>query len=304
MKDTFKFIIPAEIQKSEDGDWKIAGLASTEAVDQQGETIIQKGIDLTPIDQNRGYFNFDHLPGPENLIGTIDGYKQTDKGLYVHGKLFKNHDKAKSVYQIMSSLGEGSKGRVGLSVEGKILERDQMNKAVIKKCQISKVAVTFNPVNQETHADIIKSMTSGAAIDFNATKDSYSDEQNTDNTPIFSAEQVVEIVKKALGVGAGYAQAPDTLTGGDALATSDMKPKKKKKDEDEEAKPLAVRKAKLKKSSASDFQKGLTNILDSLQTLYPENSRSQLWEALKDRLTTKYPEISNSYISSTNEEVD
>ena len=66
--------MPAELNKSKDGKWKIRGLASTQGIDQQGETIIQKGIDLSPVDQKRAVLNWDHQKGVENIIGTLDGY--------------------------------------------------------------------------------------------------------------------------------------------------------------------------------------------------------------------------------------
>lgn len=284
--DNFKFTMPAEISKSEDGEWKVAGLASTQAVDRQGEVIIQKGIDISEIKQNRGYFNFDHLPGVENLIGTIDGYKHDEKGLYVSGKLFKNHDKAKAVYQIMSSLGESDRGRIGMSVEGKILERDVANPKIIKKCQINKVAITFSPVNTNTYADLVKSM-SQDSIDFNAIEDHY----KLDSAKIvdpesasFTATQVMAIVQKALGIGAGYTQAPVDLTSGDSLATSDMI------DEDKNKK-----KRKLKTMEKSLYKSNMLTILDQLQRLYPECSRSELWASLQERLDTQFPDINEYY---------
>ncbi len=284
--DNFKFVMPAQIQKSEDGDWKVAGLASTQDTDQQGEIVFQKGIDLSPIDAKKGYFNFDHLKGPENLIGTIEGYKQSDKGLYVHGKLFKNHDRAKAVYQIMSSLSEKDTGRVGLSVEGQILERDPINPRLIKKCRIDKVAVTLNPVNQNTYADLIKSMSDNkSTIDFNLIEDNYSEKPNAiPQVPVvdpklFSVDQVVEIVKKALSIGAESTKAPADKTGGEALATSDLKPKKKK----------------IKKMEKNLYKSNMESMLSSLQKLYPEYSRTEIWLALKDRLSTSFPDIKSEY---------
>jgi len=157
MSDKFKFVMPASLEKGEDGNWNIAGLASTSGLDQQGETIIQKGIDLTPVDQKKGILNWDHKKGPENTIGTLDGYKRTDKGLFIKGRLFKNHSRAKAVKEIMDSLTESDTGRMGLSVEGQILERDSSNPNIIKKCRINAVALTMNPVNANTYADVMKS---------------------------------------------------------------------------------------------------------------------------------------------------
>lgn len=304
--NSFNFIVPAEITKSEDGDWKIRGLASTETVDQQGETIIQKGIDLSPIDQRRGIINFDHQKGPENTIGLLDGYKQSDNGLFIEGRLFKNHSRAKAVREIMSSLGKSDRGRVGLSVEGQVLERDPKNPKVIKKCRINAVAVTLNPVNQSTYADLVKSM-SGANIEFNSTEET---QTQHDEQPIFTAKQVVEIVEKALAVSGSNGQtAPADRSGGDALSQESMDKKKKKMDKGDGRcwegyeptpgkKPYekgSCQKKKMKKMSKSLYKSNMMVMLEKLQELYPNNTRSELWEAVKDRLNTVYPDVNEEY---------
>lgn len=269
--DTFKFIIPADIEKSADGEWRIRGLASTEKKDQQEETIVQKGIDLTPIDKKQGYFNFDHQPGPENLVGVIDGYNKTDKGLYVEGRLFKNHTKAKAIHEIMTSLGNSDKGRVGLSVEGKILERDKTNPKIIKKCQIKNVAITLNPVNAETYADIVKSLT-GSNIEFAANEENNA-ALKTSEAPTFTTQQVASLLK-TLGLGGGAANLPpQERSGGDAL-----EPETSKK--------------KLKKLSKVMFKSNMDEILNKIQQLYPNNTRTDIWVAIKDRLEKKFPELS------------
>lgn len=273
-KNDFKFTIPADLEKSTDGEWRVRGLASTENIDQQGETIIQKGIDLTPIDQLKGVLNWDHAKGPENTIGLLDGYTKTGDGLYVEGRLFKNHAKAKAVKEIMESLGKGDRGRIGLSLEGRILERDAGNPAIIKKCQINAVALTMNPINASTYADLVKS--------FNASEVEFNSEESTVlETPLvepttYTADQVAELVTKALAISANAGSTPPCdLAGGDALAKEDFKDSKKKK--------------KVKKMSYNMYKSGLISILDKLQTLFPNNSRSEIWEAVKDRLQTKFP---------------
>lgn len=273
MSDTFKVVIPAEFSKSENGEWKIAGLASTENMDQQGETIMQKGLDLSPIEQKKGFFNWDHDNSPENTIGVIDGYKKISKGLYVEGRLFKNHTKAKAIREIMESLGEGDHGRIGMSVEGKVLERDSKNPKIIKKCIIKNVALTMNPVNADTFTDIVKSLSADeSAVEFDT------------NTKTFSEEDVVEIVAKALAISGGNAMAPAARTGGDALGQEELKDKEDLIKEDE--KP--VKKKMLPKKSKEEILKGMVDILDKLQVIYPDYPRTIIWEALRDRLTTTY----------------
>lgn len=299
MENTFKFIVPADLEKGADGEWKIRGLASTEHVDQQGERIIQKGIDLTPIDKRKGILNWDHGRGPENTIGLLDGYNKTANGLYIEGRLFKNHSKAKAVREIMESLGDSDKGRMGLSVEGKILERDPLNPSIIKKCQINAVALTMNPVNSGTFADIVKSMNLAEEVEFNAQEQNVIDDNSSE--PTFTASQVMAIVQKALGIGSGAMGAPDAKTGGDALSPSDMKAKKKKKDiekgeEDADGTkfsskpfiPVKMTKSIMRPMSKELYKSNILKILDQLQVLYPDCSRSQIWEAVKERLDTKF----------------
>ena len=274
-ENTFRFVVPADLTKAADGSYKIRGLASTERVDQQGEVIMQKGLDLTPIDKKKGVLNWDHQRGPENTIGVLDGYERTAKGTFIEGRLFKNHTKAKAVREIMESLGEGDRGRMGLSVEGRILERDPANPSIIRKCQITAVALTMNPVNTDTHADIIKSMNAADGFEIS------SEESIADAIPVveptFTATQVMAIVQKALSIGAGSVGAPDAKTGGDALQPSDMKPEVLKK-----------KKKKMKVMGADMYKSNLIMVLDKLQTLYPDHTRSEIWGAVKERLETKF----------------
>lgn len=279
MEDSFKVVIPAEISKSKDGEWRVCGLASTSSKDRQGEIILPGGIDATPIAKGKGFFNWDHDNSPENTVGILDSYKKAENGMYVEGRLFKNHARAKAIYEIMSSLNKGDTGRVGMSVEGKVVRRDPKNPSIITHCIIKNVALTMNPVNTDTFADIVKSMNAGE-VEF----DSAGQDPVVDATPeatpeaTFTASQVMAIVQKALSIGAGNAAAPADRTGGDALGQSDMKA-----DDD--------KKKKLKRMEKSEIMKSMTTIMDQLQDMYPDYTRAQIWEAVKNRLQTKFPEI-------------
>lgn len=270
-KDTFRFVMPAELTKTKDGEWRVAGLASTNAVDRQGEVILPEGIDATPIASGKGFFNFDHDNSPESTIGLLDSYKKTDKGMFVHGRLFKNHAKAKAVYEIMTSLGKGDKGRVGMSVEGKVIERDPFNPKIIKRCVVKNVAITMNPVNQDTYADIIKSF-NGSEVEFDSAGQGVQGESpvvKSEEQPTFTASQVLSIVEKALGIGAGNSAAPQGRTGGDALSVEEMDTPKKKK---------------LKPMEKALYKAKMDEMINKLQHLYPENSREEIWTAVKDRM--------------------
>ena len=203
--------------------------------DLQGEVVDPDGLDLTPLDMKKGVFNWDHKKGPENTIGVIDAYKKSKDGLFLEGRLLKNHSRAKAVYEIMSSLNKADTGRMGMSIEGVIKERAGKDGKTIKRAVIHSCALTMNPVNTDTHATLIKSLD---AVEF--TKDDdfpvsddpvVKEDSKVDRAdePMFSPNQVLAIMEKALGVGAGYTQAPANLSGGDAMAQSDMTDKKKKK---------------------------------------------------------------------------
>lgn len=288
----FNIIVPAEIIKSGD-EWIVQGLASSPSKDQQGEIILPDGIDASPIDQGRGILNWDHQKGPENIVGLLDGYKRTDHGFFVKGRLFKNHQKAKAIHDIMSSLGKSDKGRMGLSVEGKILQRSGEDGKLIRKCQISAVALTMNPVNQDSYVDLVKSMSTSEEVDFQATeenlKESQQSEQNSE--PMFTVNQVIQLLQKALG-GGGEAvanTAPAQRTQGAALAQEELDKKPK------QIMP-GSKKKKMKKMSKELYKSTMLQLLDKIQHLYPNNTRTELWVAMKDRLYTKYPELSENEI--------
>ena len=290
----FRFIIPAELSKGKDGSFKIRGIASTEDFDRQGECILSKGIDLSPVDAKRGYLNFDHLKGPENLIGTLDGYAKTEKGLQIEGTLFKSHERAKAVKEIMESLGENDKGRVGLSIEGSVISRDPLNPKIIRKCQVRNVAVTFSPVNTSTFAELVKSFNE-SEVEFYATKANADAEDILEET--FTTSQVSALIK-ALGIGPGYTAAASSLTGGAALSVEEMD-KKPKKINEKESEDISVVEDKQERKNTKKLPKmdkalcksTMASILEKLQGLYPEVDKSVLWECVKERMATIYPEI-------------
>ena len=286
---SFSIILPAELEKSADGEWKVRGLASSASRDQQGEVILQNGMDLSPIDQKRGVLNWDHQKGPENTVGILDGYKKTDRGLYIEGRLFKNHGKAKAIHEIMSSLSKSDVGRMGLSVEGKILERGGKDGKVIKKCVISAVALTMNPVNQDSHVDLVKSMTGADEMEISSVEPTEDSLVNEDQ-PVFTSKQVIQLLAKALAAGNAYTKIPEDRSGGEALSMEDLDSDPKA----EVAKPeekQELKKKKPKKMSKEMYKSQIGVLLDKIQVLYPRVSKDLLWVCIKDRLNKKFPEL-------------
>lgn len=142
----FRFFLGADVMKSESADERriIRGYASTQAEDRQGESLVQKGLDISEF-VNHGYFNFDH--DNSKIVGYpfADRCVVNDKGFWVEGELLKGIPEADRMWELAVSLQKSNAPRkVGFSVEGKVLERDGSK---IVKAKIYNVAVTANPVN-------------------------------------------------------------------------------------------------------------------------------------------------------------
>lgn len=305
-KDDFKFIVPAQLSKSKEGKWKVKGLASAEVKDRQGEIILQKGIDCSPIDQKKGFLNWDHDNSPESTIGLLTGYHREDGKTYIEGELFQKHERAKAVYSIMESLAENGSNAMGLSIEGKILQRNDKDPNIIEKCIVRNVALTLNPVFSDSFVNLVKAFNSAENIEFDSNGTNLqADPIELKEKPVFTANQVIDMLQKALSVGSGGIDAPNTRIGGDALAQSTMKDSENEEKEEEKTKKQQenqiIREEKAKANQQRKIEnneqkkvmnKGLykslmIDILDKMQVLYPNCTRSEIWEAVRDRVENK-----------------
>lgn len=188
MNDTFKFHLDADVDvvksENEQGRRVIRGYASTPTADRQGESLIQKGLDISDF-VSHGWLNYDH----DNSV--ILGYPTTstkidENGLWVEGELLKGVPMADKLWELALALKKSNAPRkLGFSVEGKVLER---RGNTILKAKIYNCALTPNPVNTEaTWEAVVKSFRPDSDID----------------------------MSKALS--AGYATSPDTQANGGAL---------------------------------------------------------------------------------------
>jgi hypothetical protein len=221
--------IPVELIKGEkDGEeqWTIRGIASTGDSDLQGESIDQEGLDISLLQAGRGLFNFDHQRGPENVVGQIEDAEfvmhEGKKALHVEGYLFKEQPKAQAFRNILKSLKKGSGPRVHMSIEGKILQRDHADNKRIKKARIDKVALTLDPVNPYTFAELCKSLNTPDAPEMLQTPEGGQVQilENKEEMILISKKQLevlVETAQKAMSAGAGGADAPTSRTGGAAM---------------------------------------------------------------------------------------
>lgn len=165
MEDQFRIWFP--LQKSgrdrvRDKDvYVIEGIASTEDPDLQNEIVYQDGIDYRPLLES-GYINWDHMPGPENIIGEPSEVRiQKGPSLWIKGFLYPHVERAKAVVNLLESQNsvKESKRRLGWSIEGRVVEREGNR---IKKSVLQHIAITHQPVNPNTWAELVKSMTSAS----------------------------------------------------------------------------------------------------------------------------------------------
>jgi hypothetical protein len=208
MKKSFQFQVPVTLSKNDKGDWRVSGLASTEDIDRQGEKILQRGLNIKPLETGAGIFNLDHSNAPGDIVGKIDKAYFSDRGLMVEGYLLKEVSNAKSIYQVMSSLKPEDKQKVfSLSVEGKIESRGGKGDKTIKAATIDRVAFTTKPVNSSCFVELVKSLSPSVEI-----------------KKMFKQA----IIKKALSIGFPQTSAPAARSGGGVLAPESLgKPKKK-----------------------------------------------------------------------------
>ena len=182
--------------KGEDLDpysWKIGGIISTTDKDLDGEYIDPAAFDTTYFLQN-GWYNDDHQRGTPHKVGIPTKAYMTEKGLYTEGYLLKDVPAARGIYNLMKTLAKGKHNRrVGFSVEGKILEQEGN---VIKKVFLKDVALTANPVNTKTYAELLKSMREEKKVSVLPNPDLKKDESVSEASPKTSPKDDSPEVKK------------------------------------------------------------------------------------------------------------
>ena len=171
MEDTFYIDMPVELElvKSQTtGDISrrcVKGFASTEALDQSGESVLQKGLDWAPL-KATGFINYDHqkreIAGAQVpiIIGYPTDVIMKSHGLWVEGELLNPGTTSCPELQLadyMWQLGmqlqkSGSDRRLAYSVEGGILER-RGNKVV--RAIARHVALTHKPVNTDCSVEVL-----------------------------------------------------------------------------------------------------------------------------------------------------
>ena len=133
-----------DLLKSDTDQWRIGGYASTEDLDRQGESVLQKGLDFSEFTQF-GYYNDNHQQHTSAVVGVPELAEfRKGKGWWTEGYLLKEVPRAQEIYTLAKALADDPSRKLGFSIEGKILERvgNKITKAIIRN-----VAVTNAPVN-------------------------------------------------------------------------------------------------------------------------------------------------------------
>jgi hypothetical protein len=165
-KPDFNFFIPIEadsIEKStsKGGKYKdiiVSGMASDASVDSDEEVLMPNGFQLDRF-LKLGWVNYDHRAKDSSkyLIGEPVEAKVENNKFFIKAKLFGENPIARDVVDTMKMLKKsGSNRKIGWSIEGRALERDPQNQKKVTKALITGVAITPNPKNGNSYADIVK----------------------------------------------------------------------------------------------------------------------------------------------------
>ena len=168
LEDKFTFWCPLE--KAQDIDpttgesvMKLGGIASTSDEDSDGEFLDPKGFDIKPLIES-GMVNWHHQAKgqPATIIGEPTKAEIRPEGLYIETELYPSSEIACEVWKLAETLEKDSKTRrLGYSIEGKVVKRKSNDKnspdyKKIVKAIITGVAITHQPKNPKTFANIIK----------------------------------------------------------------------------------------------------------------------------------------------------
>jgi hypothetical protein len=257
--------VPIEkAEETPEGDRILRGLASTDDEDLQGESVIQRGLNISYL-KSRGFINWDHGKGASAIIGEPISADVTQKGLYIEGRLYKgkNAPEAEAAWNLAKTLdGNKSSRRLGWSIQGRVKERAGTK---ITKADVFHVALTAQPVNPKTFAEIAKSFGEGDGVDVSEVGITTGVETGFSMIQLLKSEthgadgsitkeyHPIAIMQKALVAG-GSADSPGAVASGlggrTPLVSEDLE-----KDKPKKSTTLQTSKTALKKTT---YEKGLT----------------------------------------------
>ena len=138
----------------------IRGVVSTDDTDFEGERVEQKGLDWSYFLKN-GWFNHEHRPGPEAILGHPLKIEQGEHSTTVEGVLYLEKPLAKEIHTTAVAMRKaGGERSLGFSIEGQVTARNNEDTKVILGARVINCAITAHPMNPNTNLEVIaRSMT-------------------------------------------------------------------------------------------------------------------------------------------------
>jgi len=164
-EDNFNLFAPINFIKGKDSKgntlMKMSGIASTSSKDADDEFLDPKGFELDYF-LNFGYMNWNHQSNknPLAIIGKPTSAKISKGQMILECELFNHNPLAKDVYKLAEVLKTQGLN-LGFSIEGKVIERDKKDPKKVLKAKITGCAITPNPKNQDSIANIVKGYDEG-----------------------------------------------------------------------------------------------------------------------------------------------
>jgi hypothetical protein len=186
MMTNFRFNTPVDFFEKADAPAgqrrRIGGVISTENRDQEGEVILQRGLDLQPF-LTKGWLNDNHSKATaDGVLGYPQSVKQFQKGerlpngkiakaacTWFEGYLLEGWPPADKVWNLGKAL-KGTGRQLGYSVEGSIVKRvgaktvfkksrdgdgGQWVGDTVAKAVVRNVAITNCPINADTSMEVL-----------------------------------------------------------------------------------------------------------------------------------------------------
>ena len=166
---SFSLFAPFDIvEKAGEEDKKrgmIQGIASTNALDADGEVVHQGGLDWSFF-LERGFLSLEHPLGIGNIIGAPIGVERKDidgvDSTLIKAEIYLDDPAGKRVFEKARMLkNSGGKRRLGFSIEGQCLQR-QGNE--ILRAKVHSVAISAMPKNPNTYFEPIMASLMAAAV--------------------------------------------------------------------------------------------------------------------------------------------
>lgn len=228
--ELFSTWLPVDVIKgdneNEPAKTKIGGIISTDTVDQQGDMLLQEGMDFSYF-IDKGWFNYEHKQGTEYILGAptkvepimIDGKQATR----VEGYLLNDRPRAREIIDTAKAIKRANLPRtIGFSVEGQVLARDKKNPKLITRSRILNVAITSAPVNPDAKLEVL----ARALINLKGLSPSEIASKLLDKHPEIARPEVMEALHELMNKGGevGYASPaqPDANAELSPLVTSDI----------------------------------------------------------------------------------